>query len=171
MTQSNRTTVIPNVVREKPLQASKFVGILLALTFGVTSFFRIIDARRLLNDPLLGDGQFLALVTIPLVSLGLVWLVFVETLVTGYRILRSDTAISEYISDRVGYIVLRSVEAVIALLGVTLMVSVLPLLFAESTPAPAGVGAMLLLFAVGIGILFMSLVRSSVELFVYGSPD
>jgi hypothetical protein len=95
--------------------------------------------------------------------------VFVETLVTGYRILRSDTAISEHVSGRGGYIVLRSVEALIALLGVTLMVTALPVLVAESTPA--GVGVLLLLFAVGIGILFVSLVRSSVELFVYGNPD
>jgi hypothetical protein len=171
MTQSNRATVIPNVVREKPLQASKFVGILLALTLGVAGFFRIIEARRLLDGPLLGDGQFLALIAIPLVSLGLVCLVFVETLVTGYRILRSETAISEHVSGRGGYIVLRSVEALIALLGVTLMVTALPVLVAESTPAPAGVGVLLLLFAVGIGILFVSFVRSSVELFVYGSPD
>jgi hypothetical protein len=120
---------------------------------------------------MLGDGQFLALIVIPLVSLGLVCLVFVETLGTGYRILRSGTAIPEYVSGRGGYIVLRSAEALIALLGVTLMVTALPVLFAESTPAPAGVGVMLLLFAVGIGILFVSLVRSSVELFVYGNPD
>jgi len=171
MTQSNRATVIPNVVREKPLQASKFVGILVALTVGVAGFFRIIDARWLLDGPMLGDGQFLALIVIPLVSLGLVCLVFVETLVTGYRILRSGTAIPEHVSGRGEYIVLRSAEALIALLGVTLMVTALPVLFAESTPAPAGVGVMLLLFAVGIGILFVSLVRSSVELFVYGNPD
>ncbi len=171
MTQLHRANTIPRVVRENPLQAGKFVGILLALAMGVAGFFRIIDAQGLLGNPLLGDGQFLALITIPLVSLGLVCLVFVETLVTTYRVLRSDAAISEQITDRVGYILLRSVEAGIAVIGVIIIGTALPVLFAESTPAPAGVGAMLLLFGVGIGILLASLVRSSAELFVYGRSN
>lgn len=171
MTQLNRMTVIPTLVKNKPLQLSKFLGILLALTLGVAGFFRLIDARILLDGPLRGDGQFLALIGIPLVSFGLVGLVFVESLVTGYRVLRSDYTVSEQISDRVGYIVLRSLEAGIAILGVVIMITALPVLVADSTPAPAGVGVMLLLFAIGIGILFVSFVRSSLELFVYGRPD
>lgn len=96
---------------------------------------------------------------------------FVETLVTTYHVIRSDTTISEQLADRVGYIVLRSVEAGIALLGVVVMSTALPVLFAESTPGPAGVGVMLLLFGVGIGILFASLIRASAELFVYGRSN
>lgn len=171
MTGVNRATVIPSVLREKPLQAGKFLGILLALTMGVAGFFRIIDAGILIDDPVLGDGQFLALIAIPLVSFGLVCLVVVETLVTAARVLRSDTAISEQLAGRLGYVLLRSIEAGIALLGVLLMISVVPVLVAESTPAPAGVGAMLLLFAVGVGILVVSLIRSSLELFVYDASN
>lgn len=171
MTELHRAIEIPRVVRENPLQAGKFVGILLAIAMGVAGFFRLIDAQGLLDNPLLGDGQFLALIAIPLVGLGLVCLVFVETLVTAYRVLRSDTPISEQITDRVGYIVLRSVEAGIAVIGVMIIGAALPVLFAESTPAPAGVGVMLLLFGVGLGILFASLVRSSAELFVYGRSN
>lgn len=118
-----------------------------------------------------GDGQFLALIAIPVLSVGLVCLVVLETLGTGYRVLRSDAPISEQISGRVGYIVLRSVEAGIALLGVTIMITAFPVLVADSTPAPAGVGVMLLLFAIGIGILFVSFVRAGLELFVYRRPD
>lgn len=167
MTQSNQRIAIPRIVRTKPLQVGKFSGILLALTLGVAGFFRIIDARHLVDGPTLGDGQFLALILIPLVSLGLVGLVFIETLLSGYRVLRSDKAISEQLSGRVGYIVLRGAEALLALIGVTLMVAAVPVLLAESTPAPAGVGVMILLFIVGIGILVVSLVRSGAEIFVY----
>lgn len=171
MTQSSTSTAILNVITEKPLQASKFVGILLVLALGIAGFFRILDARSLLGGHVLGDGQFLALIAIPLVSLGLVCLVFVETLVTGYRVLRSDTSISEQVSGRVDYILLRAAEAAIAVVGVTLLVAALPPLFAASTPAPAGVGIMLLLFAVGIGILIVSFVRSTAELFIYRTPN
>lgn len=171
MTKSNRSTVTPTVITEKPLQASKFLGILLVLALGVAGFFRILDARSLFDGPVLGDGQFLALIAIPLVSLGLVCLVFVETLVTGYRVMRSDTPISEQVSGRGGYILLRGAEATIAVVGVTLMVAALTPLFASSTPAPAGVGIMLLLFAVGVGILIVGFVRSAAELFVYRHPD
>jgi formate-dependent phosphoribosylglycinamide formyltransferase (GAR transformylase) len=74
---------------------------------------------------------------------------------------------SEQFSGRAGYILLRGVEAGIAIVGVLLMVAAIPVLFAESTPAPAGVGIMLLLMAVGLGILLTSFVRAGAELFIY----
>lgn len=168
MPQHARSTTLPSVIKKKPLQAAKFVGILLSLVLGVGGFFRIINATAIIGDPFLGDGQFLALVLIPLVSLGLVVLVFVETLVSCYHSLRSDDSITEQLTGRSGYVLIRGAEAAMAIVGVTIIVAALPPLFAESTPAPAGVGIMLLLGAVGLGILFTSLVRSSVELFVYG---
>lgn len=167
MAHYGRMGSILSMIRRKPVQVGKFVVILLAIVLGIGGFFRIIDATAIVNDPLLGDGQFLALVLLPLVSLGLVLLVFAETLVTGYHVIRSDKSIMEQVVGRVGYILLRGLEAGIALVGVTIMIIALPQLLAESTPAPAGVGIMLLLTAVGLAILFTSFVRSSAELFVY----
>lgn len=167
MTQYRRSTGIPSVIKKKPLQAGKFGGILLSLIFGIGGFFRIINATAIIDNPLLGDGQFLALVLIPLLSFGLVILVFIETLVTGYHILRSKSSFKDRIAGRTGYLVIRGAEAAVAIAGMTVMFAVLPTLFAESTPAPAGVGAMLLLMAVGLGILVASFVRSAAELFVY----
>lgn len=166
--QHERCSGIPNVVKQKPLQAGKLVGILLTLVLGVGGFLRIINATAVIGDPRLGDGQFLALILIPLISLGLVFLVFVETLVTGYRSLRSDESIKNQITGRSGYVLLRGAEAAFAIVGVTIIFTALPPLFAESTPAPAGVGIMLLLMAVGLGILGMSFIRAIAELFVYG---
>lgn len=167
MAHYGRAGGILSVIRRKPVQAGKFVAILLSIVLGVGGFFRIIDVTALIDDPLLGDGQFLALVLLPLVSLGLVLLVFAETLVTGYHVIRSDESLTEQMAGRVGYVLLRGAEAGVALVGVTIMITALPLLFTESTPAPAGVGIMLLLMAVGLTILFTSFVRSSAELFVY----
>lgn len=162
---------LPAMLAAKPLQGSKFLGIVLTFVLGFSGFFRLIDATALIGDPLLGDGQFLTLLLIPLLSLGLVGIVFVETLVGGYRVFRSDASLDEQLAGRTGYVVIRCVEAAIALIGVTIIVTALPSLFAEATPAPAGVGILLLLMAVGVGILFMSFVRSGAELFVYtGTP-
>lgn len=167
MIQYKRFSGLTSVVKKKPLQAGKFGGILLALGLGIGGFFRIIDASAIIDGPALVDGQFLALIFIPLVSLGLVVLVFAETLITGYRSIRADEAIRDQLTGRAGYILLRGVEAGFAFVGVTVMFTALPVLFAESTPAPAGVGIMLLLMAVGLGILVTSFVRSIAELFIY----
>jgi hypothetical protein len=166
-----RQASISTAIRDKPLQAGKLVGILLTLALGVGGFFRIIDPRILVDGHPLGDGQFLALIAVPLASLGLVLLVFTETLVSGYRVLRSEEAIADRITSRPGYMLLRGAEATVAVVGVAIICGALPPLFAESTPAPAGVGLILLLAVVGLGILVASFVRSTVELFVYGATD
>lgn len=167
MSHVNPSVEMPTVISAKPLQVAKFVGILLSLALGIAGFFRLIDARAMLDGPLLGDGQFLALVLLPVVSLVLVIVVVLEALVTSYRLVQSDASIMEYFDNRISYLLLRGVEAAIAILGVALIAAALPPLFADSTPGPAGVGIMLLLFVVGIGILLASLVRSAAELFIY----
>lgn len=161
------TSRLPGVLGEKPLQALKFLGILLILVFGVAGFFRLLDASVLVGDPRLADGQFLTLLLIPLLSLLLVVLVFLETLVTVARIVRADSSWREHLPGGIGYLLLRGVEAAIAVVGVLVMVTAVPTLFAESTPAPAGVGIMLLLLVVGLAILVTSFVRAGAELFVY----
>lgn len=158
---------LPRRLRRKPLQAGKFIGVLLALVLGLAGFFRVIDATVLVDDPLLADGQFLALVLLPLVGLALVILVFVETVVAAVRAVLSEDGLLARVRGRPGYVLLRGAEAGFAVLGVLVMASVLPVLVAESTPAPAGVGGMLLLAAVAVGILVVSLARTTVELFVY----
>lgn len=102
------------VIKKKPLQAGKFVSILLTLVLGIGGFFRVINARAILNDPFLGDGQLLALILIPLLSLGLVVIVFVESLYSGYQIVRSGGSLSGQATGRVGYVLIRGAEAVIA---------------------------------------------------------
>lgn len=108
---------------------------------------------------------------VPLVSLGLVVIVFTETLVSGYRVIRSGDPVADRITGRPGYTLLRGAEATVAIVGVAVIFAALPPLFAESTPAPAGVGPMLLLAVVGVGMLVVSFVRSTVELLVYGGAD
>lgn len=167
MEQDHQSGGLANLLADKPLQASKFAAIVLAIGLGVAGFLRFVNVQSLVGDPILGDGQFLALILLPLVSLGLVAVVFAETLVAGYRLARSDRPIAERTRDRTGYVLVRAGEAAIAVTGVLLMASAVPPLFAESTPAPAGVGIMLLLFVVGFAILVASLVRSGAELFVW----
>lgn len=135
-------TGLGNTIKRKPLQAGKFTGILLTLVLGVAGFFRIIDVRGLVENPLLGDGQFLSLIPILLISLGLVCLVFVKTVVTGVRMVRSDESLMDQFTDRTGYLLIRGGAAVIAIVGVSIIATAVPPLFADSTPAPASVGIM-----------------------------
>lgn len=167
MVPSNQFTNLLSVIGKKPLQAAKFVGISLTVVLGIGGFFRIISATAIVDGPTLGDGQFLALILIPLLSLGLVFLVLIETLITGYRSLRANESFKEQVTGRTGYVLLRGAEATVAIAGVTIMVTAFPVLLAESTPAPAGVGIMLLLMAVGLGILITSFVRSLAEITIY----
>jgi hypothetical protein len=167
MSQGEQRSTVPAVIKRKPVQAGKFIAILLVLVLGIGGFLRVISAEAIVNDPLLGDGQFLALVFVPLLGLGLMLLVFLESLVAGYRVLRSDASISDQVTGRWGYLLIRGAEAGTAIVGVMVVFATLPLLFAETTPAPAGVGLLLVLFVVGLGVLFIGFVRSSAELFVY----
>lgn len=164
MSQHEPSRGIRRTIARKPLQAGKFVGILLALLFGIGGFLRIFNLRAVIGHPTLADGQFLAIVLIPLVSLGLVVVVVLETIVDGYRSIRSDESIQQQLTGRPTYVLLRVIEAAIAVTGVAIMVAALPVLFAESTPAPAGVGLMLLLLVIGFAILLTSFIRSGVEL-------
>lgn len=169
MTQTGGAITAPTILTKKPLQAAKFGGIILALVLAVAGFFRVIDPMAAGGGSTLLDGQFLALVLLPVVSLGLIFIVFIETVVSGFRSLRSDRRLSGQLHGGAGYLLLRGIEAGLAVVGLAIMVSAVPVLLAQSTPAPAGVGIMLLLFVVGFGIMFVSLVRSSAELFIYSS--
>lgn len=169
MSQSAPVTGIQSVMKAKPLQTGKFVGILLTLILGVAGFFRLIDVGSVIEGTRLLDSQLLALILIPILSFALICIVFLELLVTGIQVLRSEQSLSEQISGRHGYVMLRGLEAILGIIGVLIMSAVIPVLFADSTPAPAGVGAMLLLMIVGIGLLIVSFIRSSAELFVYHS--
>lgn len=164
MRRQDRNTGIRSFVGSKPLQASKLGGISLALLLGVAGFFRIVSADAFIDHPALADGQFLALLFIPLVSLVLICIVVCETLVSSYRVLRADRSIREQLAARPGYAILRGAEAAVAVVGFGIILLALPVLFADSTPAPAGVGLMLGLAIVGLGILFVSLVRTLLEL-------
>lgn len=150
-------------VRQKPLQATKLVSILLILVFAVLGFFRVISLDAVIDNPLIADGQFLTLVLVPVVSLGLIAVVACETLVTGIRAIRADQPILDQVTSRPGYMVVRGLEAGAALLGVVLIASAVPILVADSTPSPIGVGLMLGLLVVGIGIFLASLARTIIE--------
>lgn len=155
---------LPAVCRRKPLQALKFTGVLLALVLGVSGFARLVSLEWVAGGALAGDGQFLALIGLPLVALGLVVIVAGETLVTLVRVGRAEAALTEPLRARPGYVLVRGLEAGVAVAGVALMATAVPVLFAADTPAPAGVGILLLLAGVGVAILAATLLRSGVEL-------
>lgn len=149
----------------RPLQTSKLIGICIGLLLGFAGLLRISSAAAVVDNPLLADGQFLALVFVPLIGLALVGIVAVETVVTGYRVLRSGRSVRAQAAGRLGYVLVRGLESSVAVGGLLMMIGMMSTLFASGTPAPVGVGLMLGLMAVGVGILLASLVRSATEIY------
>lgn len=154
-----------------PLQASKLIGIVIGLLLGVGGVLRIISVAAVVDNPLLADGQFLGLVLVPLVGIGLVGIVILETAVTGYRILRSEDSVRTRAAGRLGYVLVRCLEAGVAIVGLLLIVTMGSALVAENTPAPVGVGLLFGLMAVGVAILLASLVRSVAELYWFDENE
>ncbi|MEZ3170116.1 hypothetical protein ABNG03_05695 [Halorubrum sp. RMP-47] len=156
-----------NVARRKPIQTGKFCGVLLVLVLAFAGFFRLVDASLLVDDPRLADGQFLTLLLVPVISAGLMVVIVFETVITGYKAIQADASVADQLTGRLGYVTLRGAEAGTAVAGVLVMVAIVPTLFADGTPAPAGVGLLLLLLVIGGGILVLSLLRSFAELVIY----
>lgn len=156
-------------VVEKPLQASKLTAISIALILSIGGFLRIIQPSNLITDPGLADGQLLALVLTPLVSLLLVCVICIETIHTGIRMLQSDLSIRQTLTARPGYALLRLIEAGVAFIGLGLIVIGLRTYVTEPMPAPAGIGLLLAFMAIGLAILIASLLRGLIELYLHQS--
>lgn len=149
----------------KPLQAVKLIGIALVIVLGIGGFFRFLSVPADPGAPLAADSQLLVIVGIPLVGLLLIGVVVAETLVSGVRAILGDRSLRQRALDRPGYTAVRLLEAGVAVLAVVMMATIVPIILAESTPAPVGVGAMLALLVVGLVVLGASLLRAIVELY------
>ncbi len=167
MSSINDSHDITDKIRRNPVSTAKILFIALAILLGFTGFFRLVDLGVFINDPLLGDSQFLSLLFIPIVGIALILVVTAETIISAAKIVMSDRSIGEQIKERKGYLAVRATETGFALIGLLLMLSIIPVIFIENTPAPIGVGAMLALFVVGMALLFISLTRSIAELVIY----
>lgn len=164
MGRADRGVGLASVVSRNPLQAGKLGGILGTLVVSLAGAGRVIDAEPFISDAILADGRFLVVVLVPVLGVGLVGVVALETLAAGYRWLRADASIVDGIANRPGYALVRGVEAAVAVAGVAVLTALLVTLVVASVPAPAGVAMMLLLLAVGIAIVCASCVRTTVEL-------
>lgn len=151
-----------------PLQVGKFIAVTLTLVLGAVGFFRLLDAGAVLGNSPLADSQFLTLILLPLSSLVLVCVVVLETVVAVSRAFTSERSLGEQATERPGYLVVRGLEAGVAVAGLGLMLLLVPVLFADTTTAPAGVGALLGLLVVGVGIQLVSFARSLAELIYFG---
>ncbi|MFW6320430.1 MAG: hypothetical protein ACOC0Z_01155 [Halohasta sp.] len=151
----------------RPLQASKLIAVILGLLFGFVGTVRFLGAGRVVDGSVLADGEFLALVFVPVVGLAVIGIVSVETLHAGYRVLRAERSIQLQASGRVGYVLIRGIEAATAVVGLAVIAELAPRLFAYAMPAPTGVGPLFGLTGVGTAVLVASLVRSAAELWYF----
>lgn len=147
-------------VRAEPLQAGKLAAIVAVLVFAVGGYFRLIPGQQL--------AAFL-LVTVS--GLGLALVVTAETLLAGYRAIRTAESRSRRFDVRPAYTAVRAGEAVVALLAAGVFIVTIDALPDEPMAGPGAFG--LLLFGVGLGlsILVASLVRTVVEYYSHRHGD
>jgi len=134
--------------------------------FGIGDFVRVISMDAVVDNPLT-DGQFLALVFVPVVGVAVIGIVTVEAVLTGYHVVCSDDSIRAQASGRLGYILIRTIEAGVAVVGLLFVVLTASTLFSYSMPPPVSVGLLVGLTAVSGAALIASLVRSVTELWYF----
>lgn len=143
-------------VRAEPLQTCKLVAVVAVLLFAAGGAFGAIPARGL-------TGLFLVVG----LGIGLTLVVAAETLLAGYRFIRTDTALPDRLTDRPWYTVARAIEAVSVVLvagGFVLFVTGLP----DEPPAgPGAIGVLFVVAGLAVVVLGGSLVRTLSEYYYY----
>ncbi len=141
---------------EKPLQAAKFILVVLVLVLGLLGFYRVVPGRQL-------D----ALLLVPVASFALAVVVAGETLVATYRVARADDPPTARLAARPTYTVVRAVEAAAAVLVVGGIVGAFAALPDEPPPGPGVIGLLFVFGGLGLLVLVASLVRTTTEYVYY----
>ena len=144
---------------EKPLQAAKFLLVVLVLVLGLLGFYRIAPGRQL-------D----ALLLVPVASFALALVVAGETLVAAYRVARAEDPPTARLAARPAYTVVRAVEAAAAVLATGGIVGIIATLPDEPPPGPGVIGLLFVFGGLGLLVLVASLVRTTTE-YVYYRRD
>lgn len=142
--------------RAKPLQACKLAAIVVVVPVGAAVFFGVVPYRGLL-------GLFI----VPLLALGLVVTVTAETLLAGYRQVRTDRSLIDRLAEGPLYSTVRTVEALAAVLAVGAFAFVLGTLPDGPMAGPGAIWIWFVVVGLGLLVLAGSLVRTLVEYVVH----
>lgn len=150
--------MVRQFLRTQPLQACKLAAIIVVVSISVAVF------GELVSNP-----NVMSLFLVPLLGLGLVLVIGVETLLASYRFIRSGESLTDRLLARPVYTLVRGVELVLALLGVGLFIAVIVALPPGPMAGPGAIG--LWMITVGLGVLVVggSLVRTFAEYYRYRS--
>lgn len=150
--------MVRQFLHTQPLQACKLAAIIVVVSISVAVF------GELVSNP-----SVMSLFLVPLLGLGLVLVIGVETLLASYRFIRSGESLTDRLLARPVYTLVRGVELVLALLGVGLFIAVIVALPPGPMAGPGAIG--LWMITVGLGVLVVggSLVRTFAEYYRYRS--
>lgn len=147
-------------IRAKPLQACKLIGIVATLIFSVGVF------SELISDP-----DVITLFLIPLLGLGLAIAIDAETLIVGYRSLRSGGPQKDLLADRPVYNIVRAVEVFLTILAVGIFMFIIAALPDGPMAGPGAIGLWFIMVGLGLLILGGSLVRTLTEYYYHRHRD
>lgn len=148
--------MIRDFLRAEPLQAGKLAAIVLTLLFAVGATYGYIP----------GQG-FIGLFLVVLLSFALAFVIAVETVLTGYRSIRTTDSLLVQVADRPAYAVVRAIEVASVVVwagGFMYLISTIP----EGPMAgPGAIGLLFMMVGVALVNLGGSLLRTLAELFFH----
>lgn len=139
-------------VRARPLQASKLATTVVVLLYAAGVYFGIVPTRGITS-----------LFIVPVLGFALVVVVLAETLLLGYRSLRTAESLSDRFGARPRYALVRGGEVLLAFLPAVAFVVIVERLPDGPMSGPGAIG--LFFVVVGLGLLAIGgcLVRTLVE--------
>ncbi len=142
----------PSFHRSEPLQAAKLVGTVVTLVLVTARFVGLLPGQSV-------GSLFL----VPLFALALVFVVASETLLAGYRALRSDGTLSDRLRNRPVYALVRAGEAGFAVLAAGAFVIIVWSLPDGPMAGPGAIGLLFVMVGLGLLVVVGSLVRTLTE--------
>ncbi|QLG29810.1 hypothetical protein HUG10_19550 (plasmid) [Halorarum halophilum] len=143
-------------IRAKPLQACKLIGIVATFVFSAGVF------SELISDP-----DVITLLLIPILALGLAIAIAAETLIVGYRSLRSGGLQKDLLANRPVYSIVRAVEVFLVILSVGIFIFIITTLPDGPMAGPGAIGLWFIMVGLGLLILGGSLVRTLTEYYYH----
>ncbi|MGQ4556396.1 hypothetical protein [Halobellus sp. GM3] len=138
----------------RPLQTLKFAVALAVLVFGGLGLFGVLPHQ-----------QLTALLWFPVVAVALALVVVGETLVAGYRAVRSDDPLAVQSVVRPAYTLVRAVEAAAAVLTLAGIAGAIAMVPDGPMAGPGAIGLLFIVVAFGLPAVVGVLVRTTVEFY------
>lgn len=140
----------------RPLQAGKLLAILAILVFSIGAIIGLVPGVEITS-----------LFLVPVLSIALAILIIAETVLAGYRSLRTDRSVTDWVADKPVYATIRAVEVLAVGLSGGAFVYVIDSIPNGPMSGPGAIGLFFIVLGIAAVILGASLLRSLSEFYYY----